>query len=101
MLIAAEASLATLPAGSPAVLTVAKPGSYVPTSLVLRLYQPTNTTQTYAVTLPATPSAAELVTATETAWSGGGSAAPASGGITVTMAGAVATVEIKGMGLSG
>ena len=100
MLTAAEASLAALPAGSPAVLTVAKPGSYDPTSLVLRLYQPTNTSQTLAVTLPSTPSAAELVTATETAWSGGGSAAPAKGGITVTMAGAVATVAIAGLGLS-
>ena len=99
MLTAGEASLAALPAGSPAVLTVAKPGSYVPTSLVLRLYQPTNTAQTLAVTLPATPSAAELVTATENTWSGGGSAAPASSGITVTMAGALATVSIAGMGL--
>jgi alpha-mannosidase len=101
MLTETQASLAALPAGSPAVLTVAKPGSYHPTSLVLRLYQPTNTAQTLAVTLPATPSAATLVTATETAWSGGGSTAPASNGITVTMAGAVATVEIAGMGLSG
>lgn len=98
MLSAGEASLAALPAGSPAVLTVAKPGSYVPTSLVLRLYQPTNTAQTYAVTLPSTPSAAEMVTATETTWSGGGSAAPASGGITVNMTGAVATVAVAGMG---
>jgi alpha-mannosidase len=101
MLTEAQASLAALPAGSPAVLTVAKPGSYDPTSLVLRLYQPTNTAQTLAITLPGTPSAAQLVTATETAWSGGGSAAPASGGITVTMAGAVATVAIAGLGLSG
>jgi alpha-mannosidase len=101
MLTEAQASLAALPAGSPAVLTVAKPGSYEPTSLVLRLYQPTNTAQTLAVTLPSTPSAATLVTATETAWSGGGSAAPASTGITVTMAGAVATVAIAGLGLSG
>jgi hypothetical protein len=83
------------------VLTVAKPGSYDPTSLVLRLYQPTNTAQTLAVALPGTPSAAQLVTATETAWLGGGSVAPASGGIAVTMAGALATVEIAGMGLSG
>ena len=101
MLTEAQASLADLPAGSPAVLTVAKPGSYDPTSLVLRLYQPTNTAQTLAVTLPSTPSAVTLVTATETAWSGGGSAAPTSGGITVTMAGAIATVAIAGMGLSG
>jgi alpha-mannosidase len=101
MLTATQASLAALPAGSPAVLTVAKPGSYDPTSLVLRLYQPTNTAQTFAVTLPSTPSAATLVTATETAWSGSGSAAPANDGITVTMAGAVATVAIPGLGLSG
>ncbi|HXO71947.1 MAG TPA: hypothetical protein VN838_23545, partial [Bradyrhizobium sp.] len=99
MLTEAQASLAALPAGSPAVLTVAKPGSYDPTSLVLRLYQPTNTAQTLAVTLPSTPTAATLVTATETAWSGSGSAMPASNGITVTMAGAVATVAVAGMGL--
>ena len=101
MLTEVQASLAALPSGSPAVLTVAKPGSYDPTSLVLRLYQPTNTAQTLAVTLPGTPSAATLVTATETVWSGSGSAAPASGGITVTMAGAVATVAIAGLGISG
>ena len=98
MLTATHASLAALPAGSPAVLTVAKPGSYDPTSLVLRLYQPTNTAQTVTVTLANKPSAATLVTATETKWTGAGSAAPATGGITVTMAGAVATVKIPGFG---
>jgi hypothetical protein len=98
MLTASKASLAALHPGSPAMLTVAKPGSYDPTSLVLRLYQPTNATQTLDVALPTHPRAARLVTATETAWAGGGSAARTLSGITVTVEGAVATVEIPGLG---
>lgn len=74
MLTEPQAALAALPAGSPAVLTAAKPGSYDPTSLVLRLYQPTNTSQKLDVALPIRPRSAQPVTATEIRWGGGGSA---------------------------
>ncbi|MBO9559675.1 MAG: hypothetical protein J7515_13985 [Caulobacter sp.] len=98
MLTANSASLASLPADSPAVLTVAKPGSYDPTGLVLRLYQPTNTTQTVVVSLPSAFGGATLVTASETAWSGGGAATVTGDTVSVEMVGAVATVFVEGLG---
>lgn len=98
----AQGKLASLDDADPAVLTVAKPGSYDPTSLILRLYQASNAPQTFTVSLPGGQAAsAGLVTAAETAWSGGGGAAPAQGGVSVQMTGAVATVEIAGLGRPG
>lgn len=101
MLDAGSSSLAAPPDDSPAILTVAKPGSYDPTSLVLRVYQPTNVALSVDIALPASPTAATLVTAAETAWVGGGTVAVAGDGITLEMPGAVATVAIPAMGRSG
>jgi alpha-mannosidase len=85
-----------------AILTVAKPGAYDPTNLILRLYQPTNAARTVAVTLPMAPASASLVTATETAWPGTGSATATATatGVAVEMTGAIATVQVPGQGLA-
>lgn len=82
-----------------AILTVAKPGSFDPKSLVLRLYQPTNSSQVVQVALGAgrPANAPVAATAAEGAWNG--PAVPiqvTSSGFQITMNNAVATVQIPG-----
>ncbi len=98
MLTAASANLAAVASPSSAILTVAKPGSYHPENLVLRLYQPTNAPVSVTVTLPASPSFAPLITATEQPLPGAPGGTPTSTGFTVTMNNAIATVMIPGAG---
>jgi hypothetical protein len=50
---------------SPGVILAAKPGDVSPGTMVLRLYQPTNSAQTLTVTLDAEPSKVTAVTALE------------------------------------
>lgn len=50
---------------APGVLLAAKPGEVDPATLVLRLYQPTNSPATLSVTLPGQPSQVAAVTALE------------------------------------
>lgn len=98
-------SLASLPTGSPAILTVAKPGSYRPGSLILRVYQPTNSpgNQPFStnITLGGPPAAsANLLNAAEGApIPGGATSVTASGNaLALTMAEALATIEIPEYG---
>jgi hypothetical protein len=89
-------------ANSPsAILTVAKPGGFDPTSLVLRLYQPTNGGEKFQVTLGGgAPASLRLVTAAEGEWRGPPPRVqPDSTGFTIDMREAIATVQIDGMGL--
>jgi alpha-mannosidase len=99
MITAPQGSLASVGAGSPAILTVAKPGTYDPSALVLRLYQPSNTSQSVAVALAGgTCPAPALVSAAETAPSPGGEAGSFRGGFAVDMEFALATVLVPGFG---
>ncbi|HEX6375320.1 MAG TPA: hypothetical protein VFZ91_06330 [Allosphingosinicella sp.] len=100
----ASFSLASLPADSPAVLTVAKPGSYHPGSLILRVYQPTNAPGSSPFSVRVTlggPAAgsAQLVNAAEGAGLETSSTVTVSGnGLDLTMTGALATIELPEYG---
>ena len=91
-------NLAGVVSDGPAILTVAKPGSFTPTDLIFRLYQPTNqTNQTVQVQLGSNikPASASLVPAVERPWTG--TATPiqtTANGFTLTMNAAVATVQV-------
>ena len=90
-------------AGDPtAILTVAKPGSFDPTSLILRIYQPTNTGKEVYVTLGGgAPQAVNIVTAAEGDWRGPVMPIePTDSGFMLQMNAAIATVQIDGMGLA-
>jgi hypothetical protein len=96
------AAVANPAAGNPAaILTVAKPGSFDPTSLILRVYQPTNTGQKVYVTLGGgAPQAINVVTAAEGDWRGPVMPIePTEDGFRLHMTAAIATVQIDGMGL--
>jgi len=88
-------------AAAPAILTVAKPGSFDDTSLILRMYQPTNGSATVAVTLAnGEPTSATVVTAVEGAWAGPSMPIDlTANGFSLTMNAAVATVGVAGAGL--
>ncbi len=89
-------------AGDPtAILTVAKPGTFDPTSLILRVYQPTNTGQEVHVTLGGgAPTNVSVVTAAEGVWSRPVMPIqPTEGGFRLQMSAAIATVQVDGMGL--
>jgi alpha-mannosidase len=99
-------SLASLPPGDPAILTVAKPGSYRPGSLILRVYQPTNSpaTQPFSANIglggPQAASA-NLLNAAEGAATQGSSVSVSAFGDTLalTMTQALVTIEIPEYGL--
>ncbi|MBV8686252.1 MAG: hypothetical protein JOZ90_09465 [Alphaproteobacteria bacterium] len=94
---ASSGALLSLPAETPAIVTVAKPGTYDPSSLILRLRQPTNAPLNVALVVGGPQTAPNLLTAAEQPWNGEGSVSRgASGLITVEMAGALATVELPG-----
>ncbi len=82
----------------PAILTVAKPGSFTATNLIFRLYQPTNQNdQAVQVVLGSniTPAAASLVPAVERPWTGTPTPIQTTAnGFTLTMNAAVATVQV-------
>ena len=91
-------NLASVVNDGPAILTVAKPGSFTPTNLIFRLYQPTNQTgQTAKVTFGSNivPTAASVVTAVEGPWKGTNMPIQTTAnGFTLTMNAAVATVQV-------
>lgn len=84
-----------------AILTVAKPGSFDPTGLILRIYQPTNSGQEVHVTLGGgTPKHVSVVTAAEGDWRGPVMPIePTEAGFQLHMTAAIATVQVEGMGL--
>jgi alpha-mannosidase len=88
-------------ATSPAILTVAKPYSFNRADLVLRLYQPSNKSQTVAVALAnGRPKAASVVTAAEGVWNGPAMPIQLTGtGFSLGMNAALATVRVEGAGL--
>jgi alpha-mannosidase len=92
---ASSGSLAAV--SEPAIITVAKPGSFDPASLILRLYQPSNRTATVQVTLGSPPSAARVVNALEGEWHGPATPlTPDEFGFSLKMPAALATVQVDG-----
>ena len=85
----------------PAILTVAKPGSFDPGSGALRIYQPTNAPAKVAVTLGAPPASVEatVTTALEGEWLGPPAPlTPTASGFELEMPAALATVQVEGLG---
>jgi alpha-mannosidase len=85
----------------PAIITVAKPGAFDPSSLILRIYQPTNKGITATVALDTAPSPVEatIVTALEKEWPGPAmQLTPTSSGFSLQMPAAWASVKVEGMG---
>ena len=77
------------------VILAAKPGDVTPGTTVLRLYQPTNTTETLSLQLPRAPRSAIAVTALEDPVEGGGLKVSLNGTtLTVVMPNALATVQL-------
>jgi alpha-mannosidase len=93
----ASSSGSVAAASDPAILTVAKPGTFNPNSLVLRLYQPTNAPARVQVTLGAPPEtmAARVTTALEGEWTGPPMPLiPDASGFALEMPAALATVQV-------
>lgn len=84
-----------------AILTVAKPGSFDPTGLTLRIDQPTDADQEVHVTLGGgPPKTVRVITAAEGDWRG--PVMPielTEHGFKLHMTAAIATVQVDGMGL--
>jgi alpha-mannosidase len=94
-------SVASVQDDATAILTVAKPGSFDSSKLVVRLYQPSNTGRVLQVKLGGgTPSSVSVVTAAEAPWAGPNT--PVThivDGFQITMNAAIATVQMDGLGL--
>lgn len=94
---ASSGSLAAVSA--PAIITAAKPGSFDPTSLVLRVYQPSNDIATVQVTLGSPSTDARVVNALEGDWEGPDmTLTPDDSGFSLRMPSALGTVQIAGSG---
>ncbi|MBV9108741.1 MAG: hypothetical protein JO306_05010, partial [Gemmatimonadetes bacterium] len=86
-------SLATVTGGVGIILAV-KPGDVTPGTTVLRLYQPTNGTETVEVTLGRTPASVISVTALEDPIPDGPAVQVTGNVFTITMSNALATVQV-------
>lgn len=94
-------SLASVSSPSSAILTAAKPADTASADLILRIYQPTNTAQSVALTTAVDASGATVQTALEGAFQfqspNATITSASSGGATVQMNNALATVRLPGV----